>query len=233
MAKEKTEFEIMANTLKAMGKNCTAKIKSSRAALCAIFIGNDSQLAVASDGYKIAILDMCGHMDFSEIEELAFYADMQAIEFSNGFALISAKKKETFVKNFGEGIADPKKKLYDTFDYPDILALLPKAEGLMHCSDTHAVFLPSNVNAIDKIVTAAEKNDSNSVSARLYGKGKLKIHLAFYGRLIVGIIPINTPEQYLEEMPTDSDYYNAIRFAPEKDPEESSGIKVEEANGKE
>ena len=104
MAKEKTEFEILANTLKAMNKQCTAKVKDNRAALSAIFISNEQQLAFATDGHKIAILDMYGHMEHKEIEELAFYADMQAIEFNNGFALVSAKKKETFVKNFGEGI---------------------------------------------------------------------------------------------------------------------------------
>lgn len=231
MAKEKTEFEIMANTLKAMNKQCTAKIKDNRAALSAIFISNERQLAFASDGHKLAILDMSGHMDYNEIEELAFYADMKAIEFENGYALVSAKKKETFVKNFGEGIADPKKKIFDEIDYPDVMKILPKAEGLKHCSETHAVFLPSNINAIDKVVTAAEKNDSSSVSTKLYGKGNIKIHLAFYGRLIVGIMPVHVPEEKLEEMPTDFDYYNAIRFAPEKDPEEhESGLEVTETH---
>lgn len=233
MAKEKTEFEIMANTLKAMNKHCTAKIKDNRAALSAIFISNEHQLAFASDGYKIAILDMNGHMDYKEIEELAFYADMKAIEFKNGYALVSAKKKETFIKNFGEGIADPEKKIYDEFEYPKMLKVLPKAEGLMHCSDTHAVFLPSYVNAIDKVVTAAEKNDAFSVSSKLYGKNKTGLHIAFYGRLIVGLLPIHIPEDNLEEMPTDSDYYNAIRFAPEQDPQELTGIKVEDANSEE
>lgn len=227
MAKEKTEFEIFANTLKAMNKYCTAKVKDNRAALSAIFISNEQQLAFATDGHKIAILDMYGHMEHKEIEELAFYADMQAIEFNNGFALVSAKKKETFVKNFGEGIADPKKKLFDEFDYPNALGVLPKAEGLQHCSNTHAVFLPSNINAIDKVVTAADKNDESSVSTKLYGKRNNGIHIAFYGRLIVAIMPVLVPKQNLEEMPTDSEYFNSIRFAPTKDPEEpESGLEV-------
>lgn len=234
MAKEKTEFEIMANTLKAMNKHCTAKVKDNRAALSAIFISNETQLAYASDGHKIAILDMVGHMDCKEIEELAFYADMKAIEFENGFAIVSAKKKETFVKNFGEGIADPEKRLYEKFDYPNFFKILPKAEGLKHCSNTHAVFQPSSIIAIDKVVTAAEKNDQFSVSSKLYGKGKKKLHLAFYGRLIVGVVPIKVPEDYLAEMPTDSDYYNSIRFAPETDPEEPTGeIKVTEEKSEE
>lgn len=96
MAKEKTEFEILANTLKAMAKQCTAKVKGGRAALMAVFIDRISTNAYASDGYKIAILDMYDHMDPAEINELAFYADMQAIEFTNGFALVSAKKKGNF-----------------------------------------------------------------------------------------------------------------------------------------
>lgn len=58
MAKEKTEFEIRANTLKAMAKQCTAKVKNNRAALMAVFIDRMSENAYASDGYKIAILDM-------------------------------------------------------------------------------------------------------------------------------------------------------------------------------
>lgn len=37
MSKEKTAFEILANTLKAMAKQCTAKAKNNRAALMAIF----------------------------------------------------------------------------------------------------------------------------------------------------------------------------------------------------
>ena len=98
MAKEKTEFEIRANTLKVMAKQCTAKIKNNRAALMAVFIDRLDENAYASDGYKFAALDMYDHMSPEEINELAFYADMQAIEFANGFALISAKKKETFVK---------------------------------------------------------------------------------------------------------------------------------------
>ena len=93
MAKEKTEFEILANTLKAMNKQCTAKVKCSRAALTAIFVSFKTQLAYACDGHRLAILDLNGHMDHKEVEELAFYADMQAIEYANGFALISAKKK--------------------------------------------------------------------------------------------------------------------------------------------
>ena len=125
MAKEKTEFEIRANTLKAMAKQCTAKVKNNRAALMAIFIDRMDENAYATDGYKVAILDMYGHMDPAEINELAFYADMQAIEFANGFALISAKKKETFVKNFGNGLADANT---NNFDYPNVKNILPKVE---------------------------------------------------------------------------------------------------------
>lgn len=223
MAKEKTEFEIFANTLKAMNKQCTAKVKSNRAALTAIFVSSKKELAYACDGNRLAILDMHGHMGHDEIAELAFYADMQAIEYANGFALVSAKKKDYFVKNCGEGMInslDPNA----TLDYPNIENILPKAEGLKHVSATGAVFMPSNICAIDKVVTAAEKNDASSVAVRLYGgKGKrpeLSIHLAFYGRLIVGIMPLATPGELLEEMPTDGDYYNAIRWAPEEDPEQ-------------
>ena len=218
MAKEKTEFEIRANTLKAMAKQCTAKVKNNRAALMAVFIDRMSENAYASDGYKIAILDMYDHMDPAEINELAFYADMQAIEFSNGFALISAKKKETFVKNFGNGLADADTK---RFDYPDMLKILPKVDGLQHASNTHANFLPSNLVAIDKVVTAAEQNTYCSVTERLYGERECSIHVAFYKGLLVGVMPYRTPEQFLEEMPCRGHYFDAIRWAPNTDPCES------------
>lgn len=218
MSKEKTEFEIRANTLKAMAKQCTAKVKGGRAALMAVFIDRMNENAYASDGYKIAILDMYDHMDPAEINELAFYADMQAIEFSNGFALISAKKKETFVKNFGNGLADNDTK---KFEYPDFMKLLPKVEELKHASNTHATFLPSNLIAIDKVVTAAEQNTPDSVTVRLYGKMETSIHVAFYKGLLVGIMPIHTPEEFLEEMPNRGHYFDAIRTAPNTDPCES------------
>lgn len=215
MSKEKTAFEILANTLKAMAKQCTAKVKDNRAALMAVFISRTDENAYASDGHKVAILDMYGHMDPAEINELAFYADMQAIEFSNGFALISAKKKETFVKNFGNGLADTDVK---EFDYPNILNVLPTTEGLKHVTDTHASFLPSNLLAIDKVVTAAEKNTTNSVTERLYGKSDCSIHVAFYNGLLVGVLPYRTPHEFLEEMPARGHYFDAIRTAPAKDP---------------
>ena len=218
MAKEKTEFEIRANTLKAMAKQCTAKVKNGRAALMAVFIDRMSENAYASDGYKIAILDMYDHMDPAEINELAFYADMQAIEFSNGFALISAKKKETFVKNFGNGLADADTK---RFDYPDMLKILPKVDRLQHASNTHATFLPSYLVAIDKIVTAAEQNTVRSVTERMYGERDCSIHIAFYKGLLVGVLPYKTPQEFLEEMPTRGHYFDAIRFAPDTDPCES------------
>ena len=218
MSKEKTEFEIRANTLKAMAKQCTAKVKGGRAALMAVFIDRMSENAYASDGYKIAILDMYDHMDPAEINELAFYADMQAIEFSNGFALVSAKKKETFVKNFGNGLADADTKM---FDYPDMLKILPKVDGLQHVSNTHANFLPSNLIAIDKIVTAAEQNTVCSVTERLYGERDCSIHIAFYKGLLVGVLPYKTPQEFLEEMPSRGHYFEAIRYAPNTDPLES------------
>lgn len=218
MAKQKTEFEIRANTLKAMAKQCTAKVKNNRAALMAVFIDRMSENAYASDGYKVAILDMYGHMDPAEINELAFYADMQAIEFSNGFALISAKKKETFVKNFGNGLADANT---ERFDYPDMLKILPKVDNLQHASNTHANFLPSNLVAIDKIVTAAEQNTVCSVTERLYGERENSIHIAFYKGLLVGLLPYKTPQEFLEEIPSRGHYFNAIRTAPNADPCES------------
>ena len=132
MAKEKTEFEILANTLKAMNKQCTAKVKCGHAALTAIFVSFKTQLAYACDGHRLAILDLNGHMEHKEIEELAFYADMQTLEYVNGFALISAKKKEFFINNCGQGMLDTLDP-NQTFDYPNVENILPKAEGLQQC----------------------------------------------------------------------------------------------------
>ena len=184
----------------------------------AVLIDRMLENAYASDGYKIAILDMYDHMDPAEINELAFYADMQAIEFSNGFALISAKKKETFVKNFGNGLADADT---ERFDYPDMLKILPKVDNLQHASNTHANFLPSNLVAIDKIVTAAEQNTVCSVTERLYGERENSIHIAFYKGLLVGLLPYKTPQEFLEETPSRGHYFDAIRTAPNTDPCES------------
>lgn len=228
MAKEKTEFEIRANTLKAMAKQCTAKVKDVRTALMAVFIDRMSENAYAIDGHRVAILDMYDHMDPAEINELAFYADMQAIEFTNGFALVSAKKKETFVKNFGNGLADADTK---RFDYPNIMNILPKVDDLKHVTSTHANFLPSALVAIDKVVTAAEQNTSCSVTERLYGERECSIHVAFYKGLLVGVMPYHTPEQFLEEMPSRGHYFDAIRDYPNgKETAEEKTEEQEEEN---
>lgn len=227
MAKEKTEFEIRANTLKAMTKQCTAKVKNNRAALMAVFIDRLDENAYASDGFKIAILDMYDHMSQEEINELAFYADMQAIEFANGFALISAKKKETFVKNFGNGLADTDTK---KFDYPDFKKVLPCVDELKHVTDTHAAFLPSNLMAIDKVVSAAEQNTVCSVTERLYGERNCSLHVAFYKGLLVGLLPYNIPHEFLEEMPSRGHYFDAIRYAPNKDISEHHEENEEQEN---
>ena len=78
--------------------------------------------------------------------------------------------------------------------------------------------MPSNLLAIDKVVTAAEKNTTNSVTERLYGKSDCSIHVAFYNGLLVGVMPYRTPHEFLEEMPARGHYFDAIRTAPDKDP---------------
>lgn len=217
MSKEKTEFEIIANTLKAMSKNRTAKVKDGRAALMAIFIDRVSHLAQASDGYKLAILNIDGHTSPDEICELAFYADMQAVEYANGWALVTAKKKEAFIKAFGNGLAE-----IDTNDmkYPSLLRLLPTPASLNHVSNTHATFLPSYLQAIDRIVTAAEQNDEFSVTAKLYGENQTKIHVALYKNLLVGVTPFATPQEYVETIPNGYEYNESIRFVPTENPED-------------
>jgi hypothetical protein len=102
-----------------------------------------------------------------------------------------------------------------------MLKILPKVDGLQHASNTHANFLPSNLVAIDKIVTAAEQNTVCSVTERLYGERDCSIHIAFYKGLLVGVLPYKTPQEFLEEMPCRGYYFDAIRWAPNTDPCES------------
>ena len=213
--KIKTEFQRTADALKVIGKQITGKKDCGRTATMAVFIDRTRAVACATDGIRLAILDMSNHMDPAEIDELAFYADMQALEFSNGWTLISAKKKEAFVAQFGEGMDQIDTK---PFDYPDLFRYLPAANELLHVSDTHAVFLPSDICAIDRVATAFDVNDSLSVTAHLYGTTKSKIHVAIYNGLLLGICPVNIPDAALEEAPNDTDYLNAIRFIP--DPKE-------------
>lgn len=96
MAKEKSPFEKTAAALKVMGKKIAAKKNEPRRELQCVWIANHSGHAVATDGHVLACLDLnhWGNFDRPEmLPELAFYADMQVIHYTNGDALISAGKK--------------------------------------------------------------------------------------------------------------------------------------------
>ena len=97
----KTPFELTASALKIMGKKVASK-KDSHAVTMCVFIPNGDTHAIATAGNIIALLDLNKYENLSKhgiLEELAFYADMQVINYMNGAALITAEKKENFVND--------------------------------------------------------------------------------------------------------------------------------------
>lgn len=148
MPKEKTAFERTAAALKVMGKKIAAKKNEPRRELQCVWIAHKSGHAVATDGHVLAVLDLNYWENLSRPEmlpELAFYADMQVLHYANGDALISAEKKEEFIKQFGHGMTvtpnfDDLE--YTAIPYPDWKVFVPAAETLQHVSTTGAVFFP-------------------------------------------------------------------------------------------
>ena len=91
------------------------------------------------------------------IEELAFYADMQAISYINGYALITADKKEEFVKQFGHGMSVEglvENKENEPVPYPDFKQVLPNPESIQHVSKTGAAFYPGRLGVLDTVIEA-------------------------------------------------------------------------------
>ena len=97
MSKEKSPFEKTAAALKIMGKKISAKKGTGFNILKCVFVPNRTAHAIATDSRVAAVLSLNQYEDFSKIDvlqELAFYADMQVLNYLNGRALVTAEKKE-------------------------------------------------------------------------------------------------------------------------------------------
>lgn len=137
---KKTPFELIASALKIMGKKVAAKKGTNRGPLQCVFVPNNSTHAIATDSTILACLDLNYYGEFTKIEvleELAFYADMQVINYLNGRALITAEKKEEFIFNCGKGIDTPEyEKIEDTMlHYPEWQKNLPPQEAIKNVAD--------------------------------------------------------------------------------------------------
>jgi hypothetical protein len=212
MSKEKTPFEKTAAALKVMGKKIAAKKNEPRRELQCVWIANNSGHAVATDGHVLACLDLNYWENLSRPEmlnELAFYADMQVLSYINGDALISAEKKEAFVKVFGVGDADPI--TYDfeksRIPYPDWKVTVPPAESLQHVSKTGALFYPGQLGVLDLVADAFEVmlTDASTIAYNLYGSDDMSGHIAIYPGLLLMAMPLNFSKERISVVPSKDD----------------------------
>lgn len=223
MAKERTPFERTAAALKIMGKKIAAKKTESRHELQCVWIENHSGYAVATDGHVLACLNLkWWDSQLSRVEmlpELAFFADMQVIQYVNGAALISADKKDEFVKAFGHGMTITPD--YDGPDietripYPDWRRLIPAAESLQHVSKTGATFYPGQLGVLDLLPPAFDVvvNDSHTISNKLYGVHADGAHVAVYPGLLLMAIPLKYSEEYVSCVPSKEDIESFFKTA--------------------
>ena len=214
MAKERTPFEKTAAALKIMGKKIAAKKTEPRRELQCVWIENKSGYAVATDGHILAVLNLnwWDHLSRAEmLPELAFYADMQELKYINGSALISADKKDEFVKSFGHGMnvtPDYAELDIDTkIPYPDWKRLIPNAENLQHVTKTGATFYPGQIGVLDLIPPAFDDmvTDSSTIANRLYGEHANGFHIAIYPGLLLAAVPLSYQEDKVSIVPSKDD----------------------------
>lgn len=213
MAKEKSPFEKTAAALKIMGKKIAAKKNSGHIELQCVWIENKSGYAVATDGHILACLSL-NHWDHlyraEMLPELAFYADMQVLHYANGEAMITAEKKEEFIKAFGYGltVSPDYTELEDTrIPYPDWKVLVPKAETLQHVSKTGAVFYPGMLGALDLIPDAFGVNikKSATLAYKLYGADDSSVHIAIFPGLLLLAMPLRYSQERISVVPSKND----------------------------
>lgn len=213
MSKEKTPFEKTAAALKVMGKKIAAKKTEPRRELQCVWIAHKSGHAVATDGHVLACLDLNHWENLSRPEmlpELAFYADMQVLHYTNGDALISAEKKEEFIKVFGHGLTVTPNydELEDTrIPYPDWNVTVPPAESLQHVSKTGALFYPGQLGVLDLVADAFEVmlTDASTVTYNLYGSDDKSGHVAIYPGLMLMAMPLNFSKEKISVVPSKDD----------------------------
>lgn len=196
MAK-KSPFEITASALKIMGKKVAAKKGTNRGPLECVFVPNKGSHAVATDGTVLACLDMNYYGEFSKIEtlnELAFYADMQVINYLNGRALITAEKKEEFIFSCGKGIDDPNyEELGKTMlNYPEWYKTLPPHDAIKNVAETGAVFRPGEIGILDSVADAFDvlPIGTETIADRLYGADREGAHLCVLSGLMLVAFPL-------------------------------------------
>ena len=223
MAKEKTPFEKTAAALKVMGKKIAAKKTEPRRALQCVWIAHNSGHAVAMDGHVLACLDL-NHWENLErpemLTELAFYADMQVLHYTNGDALISAEKKEEFIKVFGHGltVTPDYDELEDTrIPYPDWQVLVPPAETLQHVSKTGAIFYPGQLGVLDLVPDAFDVilDESSTLAYKLYGTDDKSGHVAIYPGLMLLAMPLNYSKERISVVPSKDEieaFFNPSKF---------------------
>ena len=223
MSKKKTPFERTAAALKVMGKKIAAKKNEPRRELQCVWIAHNSTHAVATDGHVLACLDLNHWDNLSRAEmlpELAFYADMQVLHYANGDALISAEKKEEFIKAFGHGltVTPDYDELEDTrIPYPDWQVLVPPAETLQHVSKTGAVFYPGQLGVLDLVPDAFDViyDESNTIAYKLYGTDENSGHVAIYPGLMLLAMPLHYSQERISVVPSKDkieEFFNPSKF---------------------
>ena len=196
MAK-KTAFEITASALKIMGKKVASKKGTNAGPKECVFVPNGGNHAIATDGTILVSLDLNHYGEFVKtevLEELAFYADMQVINFFNGRALITAEKKEEFILNCGKGIDDPNyEKLEDTLlHYPEWFKALPPLDAIKNVAETGAVFRPGEIGILDSVADAFDvlPLGTETIADRLYGADREGAHLSVLSGMLLVAFPI-------------------------------------------
>lgn len=209
MSRKKSPFEKTAAALKIMGKKISAKKGTDSNILKCVFVPNRTAHAIATDGHVAAVLDLNQYEDFSKIDtlgELAFYADMQVLNYLNGRALVTAEKKEEFVMEYGLGLDNPSyKELSETeLPYPNLLATLPPAEALQNVSATGATFRPGEIGVLDSVADAfgVLPIGTETIANALYGAEAEGGHIATLSGLMLVAWPLRQNKDNIAVVPS-------------------------------
>ena len=209
MSREKSPFEKTAAALKIMGKKISAKKGTGSNILKCVFVPNRTAHAIATDGHVAAVLNLNQYEDFSKVDvlqELAFYADMQVLNYFNGRALVTAEKKEEFVMEYGLGLDNPN---YDKLEgtelpYPNLLKTLPPAEALQNVSATGATFRPGEIGVLDSVADAfgVLPIGTETIANVLYGAEAEGEHIATLTGLMLVAWPLRQNKHDIEVVPS-------------------------------
>ena len=208
MSREKSPFEKTA-ALKIMGKKISAKKGTSSNLLKCVFVPSSTAHAIATDGHVAAVLDLNQYEDFSKVDvlrELAFYADMQVLNYLNGYALVTAEKKEEFVMEYGLGLDDPRSQELKEMElpYPNLLGMLPPAESLQNVSATGATFRPGEIGVLDSVADAfgVLPIGTETIANVLYGAEAEGCHIAVLTGLMLVAYPLRQNKHDIEVVPS-------------------------------